>query len=273
MVSVILLVAALPAGLFASVLEGPHILYRTATAMGRFSSVQVTQQWTVYPKALDVEPFTFEEKAIYVMPNRFRSDIDSDRLQRTHLEFGINTLTVIDGGIVVQADPFDVYQRLLRSRTPSQLMRTVNQLGVETAISSLGRVEDAIVFVLGARYPDKSVSQLAIDKETFLPLRLRLLDNQSGNEQPSVEIFYRDWRKIKTGQYPFHIVFTVEGRLAREIRVTELLPNPTISPEKMDMEALRSTIAQQEVGTPQKQKQATVEEIQQKVKDFQKKFE
>lgn len=273
MAAVLLLITAVPPESGAYVLEGSHVLYLTAKAMGRFSSLEVTQQLTVYPPTRESEPFTFDETAIYVMPERFRSDIVSDQIQRTHLEFGNSFLTVVDGRTVEEKNPYDMYQRLLRSRTHSQLMRTVNQLGVETAISSLGRVEETIVYVLGARYPDESVSQLAVDKETFLPLRLLLVDSNPESGQPPMEIFYRDWRKSNKGWFPFHVVTMVDGQPDREIRVTQLRVNPSIPSTKMDLEALQASIAASKMDTPQEQKQETVEEIQQGVKDFQKKFE
>ena len=102
---------------------------------------------------------------------------------------------MIDGRLITTQDPFDLYQNLLRSRTRSQLMKTLNGLGVETSISSLGRVEETVVFVLGAHYPDESVSQLAVDKETFLPVRLLLTDGKTEASDQRLEMYYRNWQK------------------------------------------------------------------------------
>jgi hypothetical protein len=271
--AVMIVTAALAGPAGAYVLEGPHVLELTAEAMGKITALQVVQQLLIYPATPETPPTVFNETATYIMPERFRSDIVADQIQRTHLVFADSSLTVIDGRMAVGENPFDRYQRLLRSRTRSRLMRTLNQLGVETAISSLGRLEEQVVFVLGARYPDESVSQLAVDKETFLPVRLLLVDRAAAAGDGRLEIFYRNWQKVHSGWFPTQVVFTINGRLAREVRVTELRPNPSIAADMMDLEALKASIAARDAATPQGQKQETVEAVQQGVKDFQKKFE
>jgi hypothetical protein len=283
-----LLFSAAPDPADAYVLGGPQILDLTADAMGRIGAIKVTQRLTVYPQraektatpavsdetaAKPPAPTVFDETAIYVMPERFRSDLVSDRIRRTHLVSGDSSLTVIDGRMSVGQDPFDLYQRLLRSRSRPRLMKTLNQLGVETAITSLGRVNDTVVYVLGAHYPDESVSQLAIDKNRFLPLRLLLVGSQADAGIGRLEIYYRDWKKVRHGWFPYDIQFYTNGRLAREIRVSDILPDPSIPTGFMDPEALKATVAQNEADTSQGQKQETVKAVQQAIHDFQKKFE
>ncbi len=270
--SVMLAMAVMPYRAGAYVLEGPHVLDLTARAMGKIAALRVEQKLIVYPQDPDTAATVFDETAVYVMPERFRSDIVSERVRRTHLVFADSSLTVIDGRLAVgDDDPFDRYQQLLRSRTRPRLMKTLNRLGVETAISSLGRVDETVVFVLGARYPDESVSQLANDKETFLPVRL-LLVYRNGNDR-HVEIVYRNWQKVQSGWFPFQVLFRVNGRLDREIRVADLRINPSIPAELMDPEALKASAAALDADTSQGQKQEAVEAVQQAVEDFQKKFE
>ena len=141
----------------------------------------------------------------------------------------------------VDPDPFDAYQELLRARTRWRLMRTLNRLGVETAICSLGRVDERVVFVLGARYPDESVSQVAIDKTTFLPVRLLLVDQNSDTAGSRLEIVYRNWEKLQSGWFPMQVQFSMDNRLVREIRVASLRLNTSISVETMDPEVLKAS--------------------------------
>lgn len=269
----LLALAATPGRAGAHVLESPHVLELAAGAMGKIAALQVNQKLLIYPQTPETAPTVFDETATYVMPERFRSDIVSDQIQRTHLVFADSSLTVIDGRMAVGQDSFDLYQQLLRSRTRSRLMRTLNQLGVETAISSLGRIDERVVFVLGARYPDESTSQLAVDKETFLPIRLLLVDRGSEAVASRLEIFYRNWQKAQGGWFPLQVVFFINGRLAREIRGVDLRLNPSIPPEFLDLEALKASVALRDADTPQGQKQEAVEAVQQAVQDFQKKFE
>ena len=270
---VMFLTATTPGPAVAYVLEGPHVLELSAEAMGAIAALQANQKLLVYSPMPETAPTVYDETATYVMPERFRSDIVSDQVQRTHLVFADSSITVIDGRMAVGESPFDLYQQLLRSRTRPRLMRTLNRLGVETAISSLGRLDEKVVFVLGARYPDESVSQLAIDKETFLPIRLLLVDRGTAAADRRLEIFYRNWQKIQSGWFPFQVDFSINGRLAREIRVTDLRLNPSIPADMMDLEALKASVALNNTDTPQGKKQDAVDEVQQAVQDFQKKFE
>jgi hypothetical protein len=257
----------------AYVLEGPHVLQLTAEALGTIATLQVEQKLLIYPQTPEALPAVYDETAIYVMPERFRSDIVSETIQRTHLVFGDTAITVIDGRMSVGGDPFDTYQELLRSRTRWRLMRTLNRLGVETAICSLGRVDETVAFVLGARYPDESASQLAIDKTTFLPIRLLLVDPPSDSTGNRLEMVYRDWEKRQSGWFPMQVQFYVEDKLVREIRVANLRLNPSIPAEIMDPEALKASVSASAPETPGEQKQQAVEAVQKGVQDFQKKFE
>jgi len=262
-----------PAPSFAYVLEGPHVLQLTAKAMGTIATLQVEQKLLIYAQTPEAVPAVYDETAIYVMPERFRSDIVSETIQRTHLVFSDTAITVIDGRMSIGGDPFDTYQELLRARTRWRLMRALNRLGVETAICSLGRVDETVVFVLGARYPDESVSQLAIDKTTFLPVRLLLVDRETDSTDNRLDIVYRNWEKLQSGWFPMQVQFYMGDRLVREIRVASLRLNPSIPAETMDPEVLKASVAASAPETPREQKQKAVDAVQKGVQDFQKKFE
>jgi len=235
--------AAVPANTVAAALEGPHVLYLVAKAYGKIAALQVNQKLIVYPQLPEAFPEVFDETAIYVMPDRFRADLVTETRQHIYLEVGDRSLTLMDGRLIEEPLPFLHYQRVLRSRTQPQLMRTLNQMGVETAISSLGRVAETVVYVLGARYPDESVTQLAVNKETFFPLRLLLVDGEPGIENRRLEIFFYNWQKVQSGWFPFQIVFFLDGRLVREIRVANMRLNPSIPADVMDLEALTASVA------------------------------
>ena len=271
--SIWLLTVGTPAPSGAYVLQPAHILQLTGEAMGTIAALQVEQKLLIYPQDPEITPTVYDETATYVMPERFRADIRSAEIQRTHLVVADSALTVIDGRLTIGSDPFDQYQVVLRNRNRTRLMRALNRLGVETAISSWGRVEETVVFVIGARYPDETVSQLAVDKETFLPLRLLQVGAHAGLPTSRLEIYYREWQKWQSGWFPLQVEFYQDGRLAREIRVAEVRLNPSIPAELMDPEALKTSVAAQAGDTPEEQKRQAVETVQQAVEDFQKKFE
>ncbi len=271
--AVILFAVIWPPEAGAYVPEGPHILALTAKAMGKLATLQIEQKRLIYPPSADAFPTVRDETVTYVMPRRFRSDIVTDRTKRTVLDVGDQTLTVDDGRVTPDLDPFDVYQRLLRSRTRVQLMKTLNKMGVETAISSLGRIDESVVFVLGAHYPDESASQLAVDKATFLPLRLLLTNGKADPMGERLDIYYHDWQKVQDGWFPTQVVFFHNGRLEMEIRTVRMRVNPAIPAQMMDPEALKASVAMTHADSLPEQKQEAVDAIRQGVQDFQKKFE
>ena len=255
------------------VLEGPHVLELAAEAMGRLPALEIQQKLLIYPETPDAFPTVLDETAWLVAPRRFRSDIVSDRIKRTHLEVGDQSLTVIDGRIAVTRDTFDLYQQLLRNRNRRELMTTLNTLGVETSVSSLGRIEDRVVFVIGARYPDESVSQLAVDKESFLPVRLLLAGKQIDGTDHKVEIHYRNWQKIQDGLFPEQVHFYVDAILKRELRVVQIRANPKMAENLMDLEALKASAVVVDTNTLEERRRDDVEAVQQKVEEFHKKFD
>lgn len=255
------------------VLESPHVLELAARAMGRIPALEIQQKLLIYPDTPDTFPTVFDETVWIVAPRRFRSDIVSGRIKRTHLEVGDQSLTVIDGRIAVTRDLFDLYQQILRSRSRRALMTTLNALGVETAISSLGRIEDRVVFIIGARYPDESVSQLAVDKESFLPVRLLLAEKRIDEADHKVEIHYCNWQKIQDGLFPEQILFYLDTILKKESRVVQMRTNPKMATNLMDLEALKASTVVMETGTLEERRQNDVEAVQQKVEEFRKKFD
>jgi hypothetical protein len=265
--SVMFLVAAAPGPAAAYVLEGPFILDLTAGAMGQLFTLEVTQKILIVPLTPQKLPSVFDETAIYRMPDGFRSDIVSDRVRRTHVEVGERSLTVVDGRVSASPDPFDRYQRLLRCRTRQQLMQTLAAMGVDTAISSLGRAEGRVVFVVGASYPDDTTAQLAIDKTTFLPVRLLLTDGGR-----HLAIIYDNWQKLQGGWFPYQVDFVEGDQLVRQIRVIDVRLNPSIPASQLDIDALAATYAS-DSGLPDGSAREAVEAVQQAVEDFQKKFE
>lgn len=257
----------------AYVLEGPHILEFTAKAMGTITTLKIDQKLIVYPDTSKTQPAVFDETVIYRMPERFRSDVVAGQIHRTHLVVADTSLTVVDGRITLDENPFDLYQNLLRNPARSGLIQTLNRMGVETAISSLGRIDQSVVFVVGAHYPDASVCQLAVDQQTFLPIRLLLVDTDRRSVGGRLEIFYRKWKEVHHGWFPFQVVFNLNGRLAREIQVTDLQRNPSIPRDLLDLEALKASVGRQEPDMPQKRKQEAMEAVHKAMQDFQKKFE
>ncbi|MEZ4578569.1 MAG: hypothetical protein R2875_11315 [Desulfobacterales bacterium] len=67
--------------------------------------------------------------------------------------------------------------------------------------------------IIGAQYPDESVPQIWLDKETFRPMRW-IVESSGDPENPKYsEILYRNWTRHSGAWYPSEIAFlkTVSG--------------------------------------------------------------
>lgn len=191
-------------------------------------------------KAPSLETIELEESLRFVFSDRFRSDARSQNSERIYIFSRGRALTIIDGSIVPDAaNRFDHYKDVLLYRSRQALADRLMALGVDVSISSLGRFEDKIAFVLGAEYPDESVNQLWVDKETLLPLRLIIKGHTGGAASSSVEVRYLNWWKIGDTRYPSRIEFYQDDNLVRVNQARNFEENATFSKELFDIEHMK----------------------------------
>ncbi|NNL76940.1 MAG: hypothetical protein HKO68_11440, partial [Desulfobacterales bacterium] len=181
-----------------------------------------------------------EESLRLVFSQAFRSELRSPESERIHIFDGHQALTIIDGNIVAaSANRFDRYKDLLFYRSREALTERLLKLGVNVLVSSLGRFEDKIVFIIGANYPDDSVTQIWIDQETFLPIRwiIRGANGVSGSD--TLEVRYLLWWKIGKTRYPSRIEFYQDASLVRVNQAKNFEENAVFSKELFDIEHLK----------------------------------
>ncbi len=105
--------------------------------------------------------------------------------QRGYVLTKLESLTAVNGKIVDEPENvFDRYKDILLYHSRETLHVKLNWLGVEVSLTSLGRFQDKIAFVIGAQYPEESRSQLWVDKETFRPIRWLLVNPSPAGERP-----------------------------------------------------------------------------------------
>ena len=190
------------------------------------------------------EKLELEETLRFIFSNAFRSDAKSLDSERIHVVSGDRSLTIVDGNIVpAAANRFDLYKDILLYRTREGLADRLWELGVDVSVSSLGRFEGEIQFVLGAVYPDESVSQIWIDRETFLPTRWIIRGNppqaDSGSDDV-LEVRYLTWWKSGQNRYPSRIEFYQDGKLVRVNQVKSFREADIFANDLFDIEHLRS---------------------------------
>ncbi len=270
--------------LYAYVLQGPHILDLTAKNLGNAKSLYVAHKITfyrfgfiddsgrtfpgsesnqpqdVYSKPgdshlmpdifdyemkMETEPMELEGSLRFIFSEAFRSDTRSHDSERVFIFADGKTLTLIDGNRVPGAENrFDLYKDPLLYHTREALVERLLQLGVDVSISSLGRFEEKIAFVIGAQYPDDTVSQIWIDQDTFLPLRLIIKGFNPAGESDTLEFRYHVWWKIGKTHYPSRIEFYQDGNLVRVNQALNFEENASFSEELFDIDYLKTVFKQ-----------------------------
>jgi len=190
--------------------------------------------------AVEAEEVELEGSLRFVFSQAFRSDVRSKNSERIHVTSGGRTLTVIDGNIAPSVgNRFDLFKDILLYRSREALSERLLQMGVDVGVTSLGRFEDKIALVVGAEYPDESVNQLWVEKDTLLPLRLIIKGGNGGGDSDTVEIRYLTWWKIGKTQYPSRIEFYQDDQLVCVSQAKNFEENPTFSQQLFDIDHMK----------------------------------
>ena len=191
------------------------------------------------------ETMELEGSLRYIFSQAFRSDSRSNDSERIFIFSDGKTLTLIDGNSVFgDTNRFDLYKDLLFYHSREELVERLFQLGVDVSVSSLGRFEEKIAFVIGAEYPDESVSQVWIDQNSFLPLRWIIKGVDPAGESDTMEIRYLIWWKTGKTRYPSRIEFYQDGNLVRVNQAINFEENATFSEELFDIDYLKTVFPQ-----------------------------
>jgi len=307
LVSIVLAVAWFHATASAFVMHGQHILELMTEKMGQAESLFISQKVIFYriePQSATpmadkpatgaadaaaetlvekdqasevVEPDAIEmdESLRYLISEAFRSDIITDDIQRIHIFDNGEAFTIIGGA--ARATPqtrFDLYKDILLLRSRPQLVDRLSRLNVDVSVSSLGRFEGQIAYVIGAKYPDESVDQLWVDQATFLPLRWIIADGASGFRPNPLEIRYHDWWQLNdTFWYPMRIEFYQNSLLVRSIKVRRYEVDPSFSRDLFDIQQLRSTYPEAAPELSDSGESESVSEVQRTIEEFSNMFE
>jgi hypothetical protein len=297
--------------LHAYVLQGKHVLDLVIEKLGPADSLFVTERLVLYrmsasvekqgaeasediqPSAgsateislesprpetdqqtLAMEELELERSLRYIFPRAFRSDTRSPDSERIFIAVGGRTLTIVDGYAVPDgANRFDLYKDVLLYRTRDALADRLLQLGVDVSISSLGRFEDKIAFVLGAKYPDDTVNQLWIDKNTLMPFRLIIGDAYGADVSDKTEIRYLIWWKVGETHYPSKIEFYQGENLVQVSQAKNFEENATFSEELFNIDHLKTVYPQAPMQPTATEAVEEPSEIQKTIEDFKKIFE
>ncbi len=277
----ILLIGATPAAGY--VLKGPHILELMVKKLAGVQTLQVEQKVLVSDPDLSGEPVELDETLSFILPGQFRSDIRYEDTHRIHVHTHGSYLTIVDDAIVDErGGRFDRYKDLLLYTSRHTLHRALLMHGVDVGITSLGKMEDRVVYVIGAVYPDDSVSQLWVDKERLVPLRwINVFPSTDDSTDPErLEFIYRNWQDVDGVLYPMEIETLHRQQSVRRIRAIKVQANPVIAGELLNIVHLKTVYKEKEVvpkdgemPNTDADPDAGVDEVQRTLEDFRKKFE
>lgn len=223
----------------AYVLKSEHVLQLMLEKNSLPARLQVSQTVSVFDPEVDFMTADYEEQVFLQIPDQFRAEIVTEGFQRIQAAASGRVLTILDGRVIAESAVWtDHYRELFAFRDRRRLAERLSALGINMPVSSLGRFEGKICFVLGADYPDETVPQIWVDKETFLPLRW-IVAPGAGDGGKKREILFYDWQNHHRTWYPGRMEFLEDQRPVKRIQVRQVALNPSFAKDFFDLDRLK----------------------------------
>lgn len=261
---------------YAYVPEGPQALDLMIKMISGPDTLRVEQIVVIEDPDLSEKPLELKETCIYQYPGRFRSDTWYQDSHRILVVSGDQALTVVDNRLTTDKEArFDGYKDLLLYHSRQLLYKAMLKDHIDVGLTSLGRFDDRIVIIIGAQYPDESVSQIWLDKERFVPLRW--ISYHGGTPvtagKDRLEFVYRNWRKWNDVWWPSRIESYHDQQLVRQISVHRVEKNVTVDEPSLTISHLKTLYMEAPPATSPKTPNPEVDEVQETIDAFKKKFE
>ena len=238
--------------------------------IGKANRLLVSQKLIISNDDLHGIETDIDETLHYIFPKKFRSDIQTENLQRIIVESMGETLIIIDNKIRPEKkDRFNAYKDLLLLRTKHLLTEKLTHLGINIEVSSLYRFDGKISYILGAHSPNQPVSQLWVEKETFRPLRLIINENVS----QYLDFRYYNWRQTGKIWYPMQIDFYQNDKLIRKIMVGDIDIDPSFTEDLFDIHRIQSNYQSDNSEIQSQTNQNEVNEVTKAIEEFKKLYE
>jgi len=254
------------------VLHGSHLLELMSKKVGKSKGLLVSQKLIIYDSADEKKPLEFAETLSYLFPENFRSDIVAENTRRYHILSNNLSITLIDGQITSEIETeLDYYKDIILYNSRELLENRLADLGVDCSVSSLGRLDGKVVYIIGSEYPGITLSQLWIDKETFMPVRWILAPCEIDSREKLLDIRYLSWKKIGHVWYPGEIEFYQNNLLFRKIIVEKIEPDPIFSKNRFNINRIKTAYSLNVPDLPEKS--GGLDEVQRAIEKFKKIYE
>lgn len=256
---------------YSFVLPAPVVLKLMVRNLGDAGSLSVSQRLVLYGNGREKGKIELAETLSYQFPHAFRSHIHFKTNQRILVIESGKSLSILNGKIQpISQTKFDRYKDLLLYRSLYILRENLNRCGIDTSVSSLGYFKDKVVLVIGANYPDQSVSQIWIQKDTFLPCRWIM---KQGIKNEVLDIIYENWEQHQDLWYPMKIKFYEQNEIVREIYVEEIMVGARFAPDLFDLNRLKSEYSSKPVEDKTPEKSDESDEVQKTIENFKRLYE
>ena len=270
LLAALFLVTAAPHG-DAYVPPGPLAIDRMVRSLGKGRFLQTRQQWYFFDSAASAAGGDIRETARYRFPEQFKSEIRAAAFHRLHVVSGNRSITILDKQITSrQPSRFDQYKDLLLYRSRSLMTERLTYHGVDTLVTSVGRFNDTLAIVIGARYPDESKPQVWLTKDSFLPIRW-IVRPDDESDIP-FEIHYSGWQKVGKQYFPRKIEFYENYVLAREIIVEQVDVTAVVEEREFSIDYYLKHYGTPDTTSPV-EGESGPSEIDKTIDDFRKRFE
>ena len=254
------------------VLHGSHLLELMSKKVGKSKGLLILQKLIIYDSADGKKPLELDETLSYLFPENFRSDIVSENTQRHHILSKNLSITLIDGQITSEVETeLDYYKDIILYNSRELLENRLAELGIDFSVSSLGRLDGKVVYIIGAEYPDITVPQLWIDKETFIPARWMLAPREIDSGEGLLDIRYLFWKKTGRVWYPWQVEFYQNDFLFRKIITEKIEPDPVFPKNKFNINRIKTVYNIDAPDLPEKS--GGLDEVQRAIEKFKKIYE
>jgi hypothetical protein len=232
--------AAFPLPVHAHILEGKHILYLMLEKMSLPGSSLLHRQVTHYDPDTGEVVAEGRETLRFRMPEQFRSEMEADGLSRIYAASGDRSVIVINNRVIAETDLWTDYcKNIFWYRSLDRLEYFLESVDMDVSVSSLGRFQGQIAFVIGDVYPSESSPQLWVTRETFRPLRWLFQAEDPASGSPALEFRFGEWKQYSGIGFPSRIEFFVDQRLIRSVSVDTATTSPTLTPELFDIDHIQ----------------------------------
>lgn len=228
----------------AYVLKGEHVLQLMIEKNNLPKRLGIFQTVSFFDPEVDFMTTDYDEKVFCRIPGEFRSEIATADFQRVHVVASGRSVTIVNGQLVSTSETWtDQYKDLFCFRDRKQLVEKLQTLRINFSVTSLGRYQGTICYVLGADYPDETVPQLWVSKDTFRPVRWIIDAADVDGVRVQREILYQDWQSYSRSWYPSRIEFMEDRQPVKRISVGKIATNPSFSNDLFDVDRLESIYA------------------------------